>query len=175
MKRAANMSRVLPAIIRSRHGAYLDRSYWEHERAAQRRGEPAGGSVRPGGSGYAMAGWRGEVNAPGLTQVRPDLLVPVSDGPFGPGPYYIEYERHAILPYEVAQKLGPYRRMATLGRPLPLLMVCRTEQAEANFREARGELSMLTATYGPALTGPLTGIATVWRLDGAQVALHCRG
>ena len=31
MKRAANMSRVLPAIIRSRHGAYLDRWYREHE------------------------------------------------------------------------------------------------------------------------------------------------
>ena len=31
MKRAANMSRVLPAVIRSRHGAYLGRWYREHE------------------------------------------------------------------------------------------------------------------------------------------------
>ena len=31
MRRAANMSRVLPAVIRSRHGAYLDRWYREHE------------------------------------------------------------------------------------------------------------------------------------------------
>ena len=31
MKRAANMSRVLPSVIRSRHGAYLDRWYREHE------------------------------------------------------------------------------------------------------------------------------------------------
>ena len=31
MRRAANMSRVLPAVIRSRHVAYLDRWYREHE------------------------------------------------------------------------------------------------------------------------------------------------
>ena len=31
MRRAANMSRVLPEIIRSRHGAYLERRYREHE------------------------------------------------------------------------------------------------------------------------------------------------
>ena len=31
MNRAANMSRVLPSVIRSRHGAYLGRRYREHE------------------------------------------------------------------------------------------------------------------------------------------------
>ncbi len=123
----------------------------------------------------AVASWRAEVNVPGLTQVRPDLVVLVNDGPFGGGPRCIEYERHAILPYEVAHKLGPYRRMERLGRSLPLLMVCRNEQVQANFREARGGLPMLTATQGAALAGPLTGNATVWRLDGTQVALHCRG
>ena len=30
MRRATNMSRVLPSVIRSRHGAYLDRWYREH-------------------------------------------------------------------------------------------------------------------------------------------------
>ena len=50
MKRAANMSRVLPSVIRSRHGVYLDRRHREGERAApRRRGEPAGGAVRQGG------------------------------------------------------------------------------------------------------------------------------
>ena len=173
MRRAANMSRVLPAIIRSRHGPYLDRRYREHER---RHNDGVNRLVvqfaREGVA--AVAGWRSEVNVPGLTQVRPDLLVLVSDGPFGGGPYFIEYERHAVAPNEVAHKLGPYRRMERLGRPLPLLMVCRNEQAQANFREARGGLPLLTATQGPAITGPLTGIATVWRMDGAQAALHCR-
>ena len=173
MRRAANMSRVRPAIIRSRHGPYLDRWYREHER---RHNDGVNRLVaqfaREGVE--AVAGWRAEVNVPGLTQVRPDLLVLVQDGPFGGGPHCIEYERHAVAPYDVAHKLGPYRRMERLARPLPLLMVCRNEQAEANFREARRGLPMLTATRSAALAGPLTGIATVWRLDGAQVVLHCR-
>ena len=172
MRRAANMSRVLPSIIRSRHGPYLDRWYREHER---RHNDGVNRLVvRFAREGVeAVAGWRAEVNVPGLTQVRPDLLVLVQDGPFGGGPHFIEYERYSVLPNQVAHKLGPYRRMESLGRPLPLLMVCRTERAEENFREARGGLPMLTATQGRAFAGPLTGITTVWRLDGAQAALHC--
>ena len=92
----------------------------------------------------------------------------------GGGPHIIEYERHAVLPNQMANKQGPYRRMATLGRPLPLLMVSATDLAEQNSREARGGLPMLTATQGSALAGQLTGIAMVWRLDGTQIALHCQ-
>ena len=172
MRRAANMSRVLPSVIRSRHGAYLDRWYREHE---QHHNDGVNRLVvRFAREGVAaVAGWRGEVNVPSLTQVRPDLLVLVRDGPFGEGAHFIEYERHAVLPNQVAHNLGPYRRIEALGRPLPLLMVSQTELAEANFRGAAGDLPMLTATQGPAFAGPLTGIATVWRMDGDQVALHC--
>ncbi len=173
MKRAANMSRVLPAIIKSRHGPYLDRWYREHELWHNDGVNRL--VVRFAKEGVqAVAGWRAEVNVPGLTQVRPDLLVLAHDGPFGGGPHYIEYERHAVLPNQVAHKLGPYRRMERLGRPLPLLMVCRTEQAEANFQGVREGLPMLTATQERAFAGPLTETATVWRMDAAQVALHCR-
>ena len=85
MRRAANMSRVLPSVIRSRHGAYLDRWYREHE---QHHNDGVNRLVvRFAREGVAaVAGWRGEVNVPGLTQVRPDLLVQVSGGPFGAGP-----------------------------------------------------------------------------------------
>ena len=61
MRRAANMSRVLPSVIRSRHGAYLDRWYREHEqrhndgvnRLAGRgqRPRPDPGATRPAGAG----------------------------------------------------------------------------------------------------------------------------
>ena len=64
MKRAANMSRVLPGIIKSRHGPYLDRPYREHE---QRHNDGVNRLVvqfaREGVE--AVAGWRGEVNVPG--------------------------------------------------------------------------------------------------------------
>ena len=172
MKRAANMSLVLPAIIRSRHGPYLDRWYREHE---QRHNDGVNRLVvqfaREGVE--AVAGGRAEVNVPSLTQVRTDLLVLVRDGPFGEGGHFIEFERYSVMAPQVARKLGPYRRMAGTGRPLPLLMVCRNAPAEENFREAGRGLPMLTTTQEPAFAGPLTGSATVWRMDGTQVGLHC--
>ena len=63
-----------------------------------------------------------------------DLLVLVEEGPLGAGPHCIEFERRAVLPFQVAEKLGPYRRMAAAGRVLPLLMVCETELGEQNFQ-----------------------------------------
>ena len=121
-----------------------------------------------------VAGWRGEVNVPGLTQVRPDLLVQVSDGMLGPETHCIEFERRAVQPFQVAEKLGPYRRMAAAGRPLPLLMVCETARGMQNFRDAAGPLPMLTATLERALAGPVTGAVTVWSRNGDPAALHCR-
>ena len=43
----------------------------------------------PGGEAAVetVAGWRGEINIPGLTQVRPDLLVQVAEGSLGAGTY----------------------------------------------------------------------------------------
>ena len=173
MRRAANMSRILPSVIRSRHGAYLDRWYREHE---QRHNDGVNRLVvRFAREGVeTVAGWRGELNVPGLTQVRPDLLVQVSEGALGAGAYSIEFERRAVSPYEVEHKLGPYRRMAAAGRALPLLMVCETARGRRNFRNAAGTLSMLTATQEGAFAGPVTGAVTVWSRDGVPAALHCR-
>ena len=172
MRRAANMSRVLPSVIRSRHGAYLDRWYREHEQAHNDGVNRL--VVRFAREGVeAVGGWRGEVNVPGLTQVRPDLLVQVSEGPFGAGAYCIEFERSAVSRYDVSHKLGPYRRMAAAGRALPLLMVCETARGRANFRAAAGTLPMLTAILERALAGPLTGPVTVWSRNGVSAALHC--
>ena len=173
MRQAANMSRVLPSVIRSRHGAYLDRWYREHEE------NPNDGVnrlvVRFAREGVeVVAGWRGEINVPGLTQVRPDLLVQVSEGTLGGGTHYIEFERTAVRPERVAEKLGPYRRMAAAGRALPLLMVCETARGRRNFRAAAGTLPMLTTTLERALSGPVTGSVTVWSRDGVPAALHCR-
>ena len=173
MRRAANMSRVLPGVIRRRHGAYLDRWYREHEQTHNDGVNRL--VVRFAGEGVeVVAGWRGEVNVPGLTQVRPDLLVPVSAGPFGAGTHYIEFERSAVSPLDVNDKLGPYRRMAGAGRPLPLLVVCETGRGQVNFRAAGGTLPLLTATQERALAGPLTGPVTVWSRNGVPAALHCR-
>ena len=173
MRRAANMSRVLPSVIRSRHGAYLDRWYREHE---ERHNDGVNRLVvqfaREGVD--VVAGWRGEVNVPNLTQVRPDLLVEVSEGPLGAGTHCIEFERTAVRPDRVVEKLGPYGRVAAAGRPLPLLAVCETDRGEENFRAGGRGLPMLTTTQERAFAGPLTGPVTVWSRDGVPAALHCR-
>ena len=168
------MSRVLPSVIRRRHGAYLDRWYREHE---QRHNDGVNRLVvRFAREGVdAVAGWRGEINVPGLIQVRPDLLVQVSAGAMGAGAHCIEFERTATAPRDVDHKLGPYRRMAAEGRPLPLLMVCETARGRRNFRVAAGALPMLTTTLERALAGPVTGAVTVWSRDGVPATLHCVG
>ena len=105
MRRAANMSRVMPSVIRSRHGTYLDRWYREHE---EHHNDGVNRLVvRFAREGVeVVAGWRGEVNVPGLTQVRPDLMVMVTQGTLGAGTHYIEFERATVTPQEVAYKLG---------------------------------------------------------------------
>ena len=92
MQRAATLSRVAPSTLRRRHGAYLEPWYREHEllhndglnRLVARFAQEAV---------TAVAGWRGEINVPNVTQVRPDLLVPVVAGPHGGGYHCLEYER----------------------------------------------------------------------------------
>ena len=167
------MSRVLPSVIPRRHGAYLDRWYREHE---ERHNDGVNRLVaRFAREGVdVVAGWRGEVNVPGLTQVRPDLLVQVNQGTLGGGTHCIEFERTAVLPGRVREKLGPYHRMAATGRPLPLLVVCETARGRQNFRAAAGALPMLTTTLERAWAGPLTGPVTVWSRNGVPAALHCQ-
>ena len=66
MRRAANMSRVLPSVIRRRHGAYLDRWYREHEELHNDGVNRL--VVRFAREGVeVVAGWRGEVD-----RARPD-------------------------------------------------------------------------------------------------------
>ena len=96
MRRAANMSRVLPSVIRSRHGVYLGRWYQEHE---EHHNDGVNRLVvRFAREGVeTIAGWRGEINVSGLTQVRPDLLVQASAGTLGARVHSIEFERRAVF------------------------------------------------------------------------------
>ena len=172
MRRAATLSRVSAAAIRRRHGAYLERGCREHE--AQHNDGLNRLVARFAQEGVAaVAGWRGEVNVPDVTQVRPDLLAPVVTGPYGGGYYFLEYERFAGS-QRTESKLRPYRRMMEMGRPLPMLIVCDTEPLAESFLASAGELPMLATSMEMALQGPLTGTDTVWRrtADGT-VEFYC--
>ena len=172
MRRAATLSRVSPSVIHSRHGAYLETWYRNHELSHNDGVNRLVARFAQQGVA-AVAGWRGEVNVPDITQVRPDLLVPVAAGPHGGGFYSLEYERTARA-WQADIKLRPYRRMAQLGRALPALFVCDDPSIEDYYLSAGG-LPLLTATMERALSGPLTGAATVWRSpSGGPVDLHCQ-
>ncbi|WP_420621396.1 hypothetical protein [Candidatus Poriferisodalis sp.] len=174
MRRAASLSRVLPGRIRSRHAAYLESGYRRQELRHNDGVNQIVLQFAREGVGV-FAGWRGEINLPGITQVKPDLVALVADGPFGAGPYSIEYERTATTPAEVHRKLGPYRRSAWHGHSLPVLVICDTQRAVHNFENTIFGLPLLATDFEAAMAGPLTGDATVWTREGKAVSLHCRG
>ena len=173
MRRAANLSRILTSVIRSRHGAYLEPDYRRHE---LRHNDGVNRLVvqfaREGAE--AFGGWRAEINLPNVTQIKPDLVILVNDGPFGAGAYCVEYERSATTPTEVHRKLGPYRKSAWHGPPVPLLVVSETERAARHFENTVSGLPILATDIATAVRGPLTGDATVWTRASATVPLHCR-
>ena len=160
-------------MIRRRHGAYLEPWYRQHELSHNDGVNRL--VVRFLQDGVAaVAGWRGEVNVPDVTQVRPDLLVPVVAGPFGGGFHFLEYERTDRID-QAQNKLRPYRRMAQLGRAQPALFVCDNQEIAEIYLSLAPGLPLLAATMERALEGPLTGAATVWRSpSGGPVALHCQ-
>ena len=169
MRRAANMSRVLPAVIRSRHGAYLDRWYREHE---QRHNDGVNRlAVRFAREGAeVVAGWRGEVNVPGLT---PGAARPAGAGqPGSPGRGNPRHRVRAFRGFfhQAEHKPGPYRRMAGTGRPLPLLMVCETAQGRPELRGRRRG-----AAHADRHPGAGAGRAAHWRGDGMEAERSASG
>ena len=173
MRRAANLSRILTSVIRSRHGAYLEPDYRRHELRHNDGVNRLVLQFAREGAG-AFGGWRAEINLPDVTQIKPDLVILVTDGPFGAGAYCVEYERSATTPTEVHRKLGPYRKSAWHGRPVPLLVVSEAERAARHFENTVSGLPILATDIATAVRGPLTGDATVWTRDSATVPLHCR-
>ena len=174
LRRAANLSRLMAGALIRRHGAYLLPAFRHRQRhhddgvnllVLQFAAEGAA----------AFVGWRGDINVPGVTQIRPDLLVLVADGPLGSGAHCLEYERSARSPSEVMEKIRPYRRCAAVGRRVPLLMVCETEQAAERFAEFDTLIPLLVTHMAAVEAGRLTGDVTVWRRrDSDAVSLHCK-
>ncbi len=122
--------------------------------------------------GMAVAnGWRAVLNVPDVTQVAPDLVVCVGDGPFGNAWHYLEFERSATDPAAVERKLRPYFRMADNGVSLPLLVVCEQRTAEEVFWAKGRGLPMLTNTLAEARSGSMVGDETVWLHFGRPVSL----
>ena len=110
-----------------------------------------------GAAGAPVAsGWRFWEHLGGAGGIAPDGLVYLRQSPYGPGWYYLEYERSARGEYRVGRKLLGY----SSGRRRnnwPVLMVCWGDSAERVFQDVGSDLKvrMLTTTvdrleqYGP--------------------------
>ena len=116
-------------------------------------------------------GWRAVVNIPDVTQVAPDLVVCVGNGPFGNAWYFLEFERSATDPAAVERKLQPYFRMADMGFSIPLLVVCEQRTAEEVFWEKGRRLRMLTTTLADVRSWPPVGPTAGWMYFGQPVSL----
>ena len=172
-RRAAKIDRVYGGRAKNRLESFITEE--DHTRKRYRRHDAGVTDLADQFRRHGMPvanGWRAVLNAPSVTQVAPDLVVCVGDGPFGNAWHYLEFERSATDPAAVERKLRPYFRMADTGVSLPLLVVCEQRTAEEVFWSKGRGLRMLTTTLGDARSGPLVGPTTVWLHFGQPVSLY---
>ena len=119
----------------------------------------------------AFPGWRAVLDIPGVTQLKPDMVM-FAETPLGRGLHYIEVERTAKSPEQVAKKFAPYREAHRMGYSVPVIFITGTPEAEELFRRQGRNLPVLTCTLADARRGPLAGNPSVFRRDGQAVPLR---
>ena len=160
---AADRDRVAVTIIRDRlltllhkngqrrlHDLGHNRGMWRIVKILNRHGIKVYG------------GWRGVRHFQGLTQIQPDGLL-YADGPWGKTLYFLEYERSATTPEEIATKLRTYRKALRLGIRFRVIWITDTRQAATRFLERAWNLDVMVATLDELDAGPIAGPATIWR------------
>ena len=96
-----------------------------------------------------------------------------ADGSLGRGVYLVEFERTAVGPEQVLQKLGPYRRAAEAGTPLRVAWVCETQRGMTRFRHSSRGLPAIVTTLADLEGGLMAGPKTIWRsADGENLELR---
>ena len=120
---------------------------------------------------YAAAGWRSWEGVERGALV-PDAMVNVTEGPYGPGWHYLEYERYVRGEFRCRRKLKGYS--ASDRRDVwPLLMVVWDEGVEGVFHRVGAELGvlMLTTTMERLRRHGAAGNSDCWSMYGRKVYL----
>ena len=122
---------------------------------------------------YPVAnGWREWDDMGEYGGIAPDAVVFLPSGPFGPGWYYVEYERSKTSPEELARKLkgfdSPRRK-----NDWPVLMVCASDQAERNVQQWATDngVQIVTTTIARLNKHGAVGNEKCWRAWGRPVQL----
>ena len=167
----AAVSRTSVEVVRETCGRWLKKGqredYRDHNRGVARL---ALAFFKAGGE--LVGSSRATTNVPGVTQVQPDAVIRLVDGPYGSGWYRVEYERSAVNRRRIANKLGPYRRIAESGESLPVLFVCDTEVAVKRFLEIGRGLQIAATTLAQATAGAIDGVG-VWQTPDGETRISC--
>ena len=122
------------------------------------------------------AGWRATMDLRS-TQLAPDLVI-VLETALGTRIYCIEVERTAKYPEQVSDKIHPYgaafvngELTGMAGKVAGVFFIVELPAAEDLFQRLSQGLPVLTTTLGDIRRGPLRGRKTVFRFEGAPIAL----
>ena len=169
---AADVSRTSIEVVREICSRWLQKEqrdrYHQHNRGVARL---ALAFFRAGGE--PVGGWRATTDAPGLTQIQPDAMIELVDGPCGPDWYRIEFERSAVTRRNIAKKLRTFRAMAAAGTPVPALFVCETEIVARRVVEIGQDLRVAATTLELATAGAIDGPG-VWLTQQGPARISCK-
>ena len=159
--------------VRGRFRRFLGDSRWWHNRERLHNIGINEIGARSNAAGLPFAtGWRFVVNVPGVTQLAPDGVILVSTGPFGPGPYLMEFERSAVEPQSALKKCLPHRKAQEKGVGMPVIFVVENAEVEALYQQIGADLRLLTTTLADVRKGPVVGRETCWRYQGKPVEIR---
>lgn len=173
----AARDRVSPGIVRTRVDNAIKQ---DHKKVgSQKRHTIAVNEtmVRHYKAGIVLyAGWRATMDLRS-TQLAPDLVI-VLETSWGPRIYCIEVERTAKHPEQVSDKIHPYRAAfvngeltGMAGKVAGVIFIVELPSTEALFQHMSQGLPVVTTTLGDIRRGPLRGRETVFRFEGAPIAL----
>lgn len=139
---------------------------WEHEKGIM------GFVGQLARSGLTVhVGIRAWENIVGGKALSPDAVVWFERSPFGPGWHYVEYERAAKQPSQVAGKLRGYLAEGRRNR-YPVLFIVGTARIEELFQDAArdGKLDLATTNFKRLKESKGTG-GPIWSYYGKMVEL----
>ena len=148
IKAAARRDRVSSKTIRKRFGKFIGesdhsrRQYRIHDRKLLQMVNWWRSASIP-----VVGGWRGEVVVPKYVTLAPDARI-YMNGNFGEyNWHFLEYERSAVTPSQITNKLEGYQTFSYANVPLPLVVICDRAEAEERFWAIGAGPYMVTSTY----------------------------
>ena len=162
----ARRNRISPRTIENRLLSYLDDSMERHHHdLTHNRGMLEIVRIFHRHGIEVAGGFRDVYHVQYVTQVQPDGLLYVN-GPWGPGLYFLEYERSAEGPEAITEKLRTYRRLRGLGVQLRVIWITDRQRAAELFRRRAGNIDVMVATLDELRQGQIAGPNAIWRRNG---------